>query len=771
MALAILKYRQKQNDKIVFEADIGTNQWYEIRIGKSKRKFNGLELVDEVTNNSALLKAPVKDNTSFQTHFLLEKNAALFDRESRYIQLFSYKDRKKAAPAVSDVIAVVPSLADVEDSYKLPKMMTMQQETYTTPSVEVKKAPFGLKETRVSEAMFFNALLGAVPGLLKNALPMIGKILPGLQKAAPVVGSVAETAGKLLPELAKIIPQDVKPGSEGAKQVLQNISPETLQAILQIIQTQTSGQEVNGSGTNGKSEAKTISRYSHDFSIDPSVLMKLIPLLEKVLSPSTIKAIGDNPVKLYKAIADSAVKFDKMTTTNMPKPAKAVLNSNGHHKAAGELSHRRKRTKLAYGKSGYSTAMNPALLAALPALMPILEKVLSPEMIKAIGDQPLKLFTAIADAGLKHSKMELEHLEKINPGVDDAAFDKIVNSMSVKSALAVKSTYSKDLSIKFLNTGTVSVAGKEKVLYDKRQKVTLPVQLQPSGSMKAENLVIPKAIIQLIIQDADNMDVLFEKKYKLQNTPPGKPLNDVVLDVKDMTALPAGKDLKIELSFHWKKDGETFGTFLNHYIMLTEGYVFERTGNNAEQHFALNDVAQFRHFWHKVWEGSPSTHERWKIDLECKYYYHINEKDDAIKKLETRKRKVSDSFTGQNKDNSDYRRKISAKLKSGMEVSPEAYNQLLPSFGKAPLSQVQLNAFKSPDFIKHSGMAARVSVDFRGRRGETSALWVYPEGSIQSYILKKAETTDATSLVTELKEEEVHFPRFSSAHFIGTQSI
>jgi hypothetical protein len=769
MALAILKYRQRQNGNIVFEADVGTNNWYEFKIGKSKRKYKGLDLVDEQEYSSTLIKAPVKDNTAFQTHFLFETPASLFDRENRYVQLFSYKDRNKDAPAISDVITIIPFIADLEDDFKLPKIMTMQQETYNMPSVEVKKAPFRIKENKVSEAMFFNALLGVMPGLLKNALPLIGKILPGLQKAAPIVGNVAEIAGKLLPELTKMIPQDVKPGSEGAQQVLQNISPETLKVILEIIQAQTSGENINGAnGKNGHSESKTVGQYSHNLSINPAVLMQLAPLLEKVLSPGTIKAIGDNPVRLYKAIADSAVKFQKMTP-NDPKPVKVALNGNGQHNGVGELSYQKRRKKLSYGKSGYSKAMNPALLAALPALMPLLEKVLSPDMIKAIGEQPIKLFTAIADAGLKHSKQELDHLEKINPGVDDPAFDKIVNSMSVKSAVTIKSAYSKDISIEFLNAKAISIAGKEKVVYDKRQKVTLPIQLHTSGKIKSGDKHIEKAIFQLIIQDADSMDVLFEKKYKLQNIALDKPLGDVVLDVGEMKSLPTSKDLKLELSFHWKDQNKTFGTFLNHYIMLTEGYVFERMGNNSERHFVLNDVERFRNFWHKVWEGSPATHERWKIDFECKYYYHINDEDAAIVKLETRKRKVSDSKSN-DRDNTDYRRKIIAKLKSGMEVSLEAYNQLLKSLGMSPLTQDQLKVFKGHEFIKGSGVAARVSVDFRGRRGETASLWVYPEGNIQSYILKKTEASDATSLVTELQEEEVHFPRFSSAHFIGTQS-
>lgn len=757
MALAILKLNKREHDKYVLEADIGTNTWYEFRTGTDKRKHRGMDFIDGVQHQSAMLKAPVENNKSFQTHFIFSIPATMFDKEVRFIQLFSYKDKGKASPAISEVLTIVPAIADLTDDFKLPKMMTRQQEKYDVSPIEVRNAPFRIKENRVSEAFFFNALLGAIPGLLSNALPMLGKILPQLQSAAPAIGNIADTAGKLLPELTKIIPQDVKPGAEGVQQVLQNISPDTIKAILEIIQSQ-EGQSSNGG--NGHSTTKSMSRFSHDFAINPAMLLQLAPLLEKVLSPETIKAIGDNPVQLFKAVSDSALKFQKMELDHLEKINPSVEDAGFDKVVQG----------MRYKAGRYSEAkIAPALLAALPALMPILEKVLSPDMIKAIGEQPIKLFNAIADAGLKHTQQELQHLEKINPGVNDAAFDNIVNSMNVKSAVTINATFSDAISIKFLNSKTLTVAGKEKVIYDKRQKVTFPVQLMLSHKSQSNGRKnVSRGIFQLIIQDPDDMDVLFEKKYKMKDIPLGSPIANVSLNSDEMKGLPAGKNLKVELTFNWKKGEKTYGTFINHYITLTEGYVFQRASDNLIKHFVLNDVNLHRNYWHKVWEGSPASHERWKIDFECKYFYSVNDEDASIQKLATRKRIVSDSGDQSNGDS--YRRKITAKLKSGMEISLQAYNELLKIHQLTPLTDEQLQAFKSHEFVRGAAVAARVSVDFRGRKGETSALWIYPEGNIQSYVLGKVVSTDASGMVTELQEEEVHFPKLSSAHFIGTQS-
>jgi hypothetical protein len=219
---------------------------------------------------------------------------------------------------------------------------------------------------------------------------------------------------------------------------------------------------------------------------------------------------------------------------------------------------------------------------------------------------------------------------------------------------------------------------------------------------------------------------------------------------------------------NWKKGEKTEGTFKNHYIWLSDGYLFQRSGKNITQHFALNDVSRFRNYWHKVWEGGPETHERWKIDFECKYYYTVNDKDTSIKKLETRKSSVNDSVNG--KGESDYRRKIVAKIKSGMEISLAAYNELLSLHQLPALNPLQLGAFTGQEFMKEASMAARVSVDFKGKKGETAALWTYPEGNIQSYVLGKVTTVNPSGMITAVQEEEVFFPKFSTVHFIGTKS-
>lgn len=757
MALAVLKYLERADGYHVFEADIGTNTYYQYKTGKIKRKLKGLDALDEVGHHSALIKAPVGNGDGFDTRFVFRLQEGAINRDNRFIQLYSFKTQNQVSPAVSEVIPVLPSVSDLKmsdlsEDYKLPKMMTLTHTNGQASKINTEHALCRIKENRVSEAMFFNAILGALPNLLTNALPMIGKIIPGLQKALPIVD-------KVLPVITKIIPTDVKPGKEGLDQILKNISPETLKAIMEVVQGVNAKND--NSAANGKSEAKSVTRHSHDFSINPSTLMQLAPLLEKVLSPETIKAIGDNPVQLFKAITDSAVKFQKMGLDQPDDTAAA--NGSNLDKTVHAMAMRSR-----HGRNRYSEAkIAPALLAALPALMPVIEKVLSPEMINAVGEQPVKLFNAIADAGLKNTKQELDHLEKINPGVDDPAFDMIAASMSIKKSVGLKAKFSNAFAIDFIDVKMIPVGGKDKVVYDRRQKIHIPIKITSQAGKSRNQAQIPKAIFQLIIQDGHSMNVLLEKKFKLKDITPGRPVSGIELSSDELKKLPLNRDLKLELSFNWKKGESIRGTFKNHYFWLSDGYVYQRSGRTIKQHFALNDVSRFRNYWHKVWEGGPETHDRWNIDFECKYYYTLNDKDASIRKLETKRKTVADSAT---EDGKDYRRKVRAKLKSGMEVSLAAYNELLRLHQQPPLSAAQLNAFVGQEFTKEAATAARVSVDFKGKRGQTAALWTYPEGNIQSYILGKVTTVDPSGMITAAQEEEVFFPKFSTVHFIGTKS-
>jgi hypothetical protein len=106
-----------------------------------------------------------------------------------------------------------------------------------------------------------------------------------------------------------------------------------------------------------------------------------------------------------------------------------------------------------------------------------------------------------------------------------------------------------------------------------------------------------------------------------------------------------------------------------------------------------------------------------------------------------------------------------------MTTSLGALNALIPqiSTGK-PLSESQLTALRSSDFISRFNTAARFSAALSGRAGVSAAVWIYPEVKLHEVVLFKAASIDADSHVRELTEERVHFPIPVTLHVIGART-
>ena len=201
--------------------------------------------------------------------------------------------------------------------------------------------------------------------------------------------------------------------------------------------------------------------------------------------------------------------------------------------------------------------------------------------------------------------------------------------------------------------------------------------------------------------------------------------------------------------------------------MMVESFMFNRIGDKIGDLILLNDLNLHRSFWHKVWEGGFSESQRWEVDLDVKYFYALDLEDKAIAKLETRKKITKDnSKEGSLPD----RRKIRAKLKSGLEISLEALNELLPSLSMEKLSKEYLEALKTPQLEKYYNQVARINVVLKGRSGDTGTLWTYPEVCIHNMHIAKAKNINDLGQVIELEEVKFPFPRPAMIHFIGTKS-
>jgi hypothetical protein len=759
MSLAHLTYKTQQGDRHVFTADTGTNRFYRYRIGAARRKdANGTESVDEVSHTSALLRTPAGDPL-FSTRFLLEIPVALFTKENRFVQLFSFRDEAGNSPAVSQVVAVQPLLSDPEGGLPLPplgfsKSITAMQ----TPVIYSENKSLDYREVPVSRAMFWSAVIGALPKVLPSILPALGGLLGGGKAASGNNGSQNGAAN----------------GSQAGA-----ISPELLKAVYELIQNLAAGN--NGANTgSGSTGSGTVSQpqsiVANAFALNPELLTKLAPILEKVISPETVQAIGDQPVKLFQAIADAGLKFNEQEIKHLEKLIDRKDDTASEERIFTSMSLGNRLPALRRGVSEkYSTAkIAPALLAALPALAGVIEKVLDPKTIQAIGDQPVKLFQAIADAGLKFNEQEIKHLEKLIDRKDDiASEERIFMSMSFsgngKSHAAMRFRYEPRVDLEFIENVTLPMQGRKKVVYAKGKNLYFPIRVKTKSNQPPKR-TIPKAIVQLIVQDGETMKLLLEKRFPLREVHFGEEIPNLVLHPEESQHLPTGKDLKVEVSLIWQssKDGKNVGTFKNHYVMLADEYLFDRMGDALQNALPLNDVAKHRAFWHKVWEGSFNKSNRWELALECKYYHALNTASAELGKLETRARKTSDNAGAE--EGAPARLKVAVRLKSGMEWSIEALNALLATLSQPMLSPAQVLALKSEAMKPLYEQVARAQVEFRGRSNESVALWVFPEVMLHEFHLLKTGQVNEMGQVVSLTPEKVVFPHPGAVHFVGTKT-
>ncbi|HAA16752.1 MAG TPA: hypothetical protein DCE41_35595, partial [Cytophagales bacterium] len=114
----------------------------------------------------------------------------------------------------------------------------------------------------------------------------------------------------------------------------------------------------------------------------------------------------------------------------------------------------------------------------------------------------------------------------------------------------------------------------------------------------------------------------------------------------------------------------------------------------------------------------------------------------------------------------DYR----GKLKSGMELSLQGLNALLPELtGEPALNEEELALMETASIEGYMNKLARHRMKFWGSVHEQVTLWVYPEVQPYTAHFKRVSATNANGLVTGFETTQKQLLVPVSAHFIGTK--
>lgn len=679
MALAVLKLKNSDGNRYRFSVDIGKNRFYTYTVGdKEIQRTAGLKLLRNRAFTSPLI-GPLPSETMGRT--TLEIPAFRLDKENCCVQVISYRTGSLEGPAISDIVHLdVTARSHGNDILPLLELSFIRSNTMnnSNPKAMVENIPFPYREAKYSGAMVTGLLASLLPAL-KSMVPAVTSMLPKVLPMLPdiiggVVGGLKQASG---PAVAPVPPPApvpaVAPAVSPSTAVLSN--PETIHMIIQLLKQVAEIQKGNGA-----------------------------------------------------AVSKS------QSTPPMPRPPE------------------------------YSTAAtaSAAVLAALPALMPLLEKVANPETIKAILQNiPLdKLIGTItngikdiAKLGIQSHEQDLKHLRAIHPDVDDPALDNLLAGMSLALSRKEKPDYRRVESVKmqFTTITPTMLYGRSRVAYLAGEDLSFNFQVEtprPTG----------KAVLTLTVKDPAKLTILVKQSFSLENVMSGLLPVDARLSAAQLSRLKPNEDYLVCAALVWKnKSGKNIGTSITQLITLVGRYSFDRVEDSGET-IPLNDIHNHRDFWHKSWQGTFDS-ERKRIIFDCKYYFALEDREtngrmETITQLEN---------IGVNKE--------TGRLKTGMILSPYVLNRLIPQIsGHPPLAEDRLEALRSPDFIDRFNQAARTRVKLKGRPGSSAALWNYPEVKLQRVILKKVQEVDGSGHVTAFTEEAVYFPMPVLVHFIGAKS-
>jgi hypothetical protein len=210
MALAVLEFVGESKGKIWFNIDTGSNPYYQVKIGKGVLDREGNHWIDGIAHASKLAH-----NESGGQLFNSSKTIGIptnqFDRNTPYVQLFSYKSPDGKAPAFSRVLKVPLGLSLPGRSLSLSTAMN------TVEFERPRTVPCRTCKEEYSQQASIEDLLA---GIVKLAAPAVMDALKkggGTGGGADATGMVTNLLKTILGAITNPAPAVGSPQAGGSK--------------------------------------------------------------------------------------------------------------------------------------------------------------------------------------------------------------------------------------------------------------------------------------------------------------------------------------------------------------------------------------------------------------------------------------------------------------------------------------------------------------------------------------------------------------------------
>lgn len=573
-----------------------------------------------------------------------------------------------------------------------------------TPRADRTEDPMSAATLSVSESTTGTPMPRLSEAQFLGALAgVVSQVLPIVQQALPIVGQVAPVIGRLLAGGAPAAPA----------------AP-------------------TGAGPGGSAGAPASSSPAPDLA---QLLSQLLTQLQQAGAPATAAA----PT----AAAPTGGTSGAASVPYLRGSYSRGSSSTGPARALPER---------------YSRASVAPLLAALPALAPLLQSVLTPQTVQSLiqaADPNRLLQTGIAgllDAariGQQATDNLHEHLRQLNPGLGDEALIPLLAAMSTSASYdrrRPRHKLSRVVRLALPDLAPVELGGYPQVAFRHGDEITLPVEVDTPRP-------IPRASLHVCVKDAGTLRWVAERRWKLGRVDPGRLPQTVALPSPVAHRLTPGREYLVEIALNWPGSQGLMGATTSQLVRVVGDALFDSMDTGGPP-IRLDDVDRDRDWWHRVY--ADSVDER-GTRLRARLEYELRLDPGSSPRIHRSETEVDLEQVTE--------RRAEGTLRAGMSVPLPALSRLAARLTGRPFDEPTMHALATPEFAAAFDRAATCSVALSGRRGSQLAIWVWPEVKLhQAFLSRPGQVSAQTGQILSYETEAVSVPVPGLVHVLTTRS-
>jgi hypothetical protein len=399
----------------------------------------------------------------------------------------------------------------------------------------------------------------------------------------------------------------------------------------------------------------------------------------------------------------------------------------------------------------YSYASIAPLLAALPALAPVLQSVLTPQTVQSLisAADPTKLlqatFAGLMDAariGQQATDKLHEHLRLLNPGLGDDILIPLLASMSATASYNDRQPgrrLSRLVRLELPDLVPVDVGGYPQVAFRYGEDVSLPLSITSPRA-------IPRARLQVCLKDAESHHRVAERTWTYDRLQPGRVPEPPVLPSALMHRLAPGHEYLVGLTLTWPGKDGLMGATTSQLIRVVGEETFDSLDSGGAP-VRLDDVERDRDWWHRVW---AETIDQSSSRMSARLDYEFRLLPNATSNRRTRTAVDLDQVTD---------RRSEGTMSAGLGVALAELSQLAERLSGEAFDEPTMKALSDPDFAAAFDRKASCKVSVHGGRGDRHAVWVWPEMKLHTAFLKTpADVSPETGQVLSFETRGVQVP-------------